>query len=329
MNVKSIASTVIFLLVVAVSTAQVQFVNNSPDPLLAKISIEHKGAVIVPSLAYRNATPFIMSNINGFDTIVIKSLVQPELKRSLAVVVDGSSPFYVVIQGVASTSSFSPNPDGRNIEVSALALNTSLKSKSPAESEITIQIGCPDAPICSLNALDIAPLIRKSSFGDFSPMPLPMPTISYYVSLVEELSEPIMRRIFDLNLGGHGGTSELLLLSGFWNPAKNNNGSSLALLLVSPDGAVEECSYIVTSVDNDKTHITNQFSTQFDAASDNIYWDFHSNVISLNLYSSNGILAGSSAESPFRTTNLSNGIYYCIAETNTNKLLISRIIICR
>ncbi|GAB1429458.1 hypothetical protein MASR2M18_02900 [Ignavibacteria bacterium] len=310
------------------AVSQVQFLNNSSDMLFAEITVKHNGKILVKGLKYRRATPFMASDIDGFDTLTIISEADTNIKRTLPVAVDGSAPMCIIIQGVGEPFAFAANPDGRDISLSAYCQNVNIKSEEPTETEILFQFGSTDAPICSLNAVDIAPLIRKGSFGDATPFPIPMPAMRYEFAIIEESGIPSIHSVFKVDLSDWGGKTGICALSGFWNPKYNNSDKSLVLLLVNSNGEAKEYLSEPVGIYSEINSDVERPKFNFYAAIERVVWD-SPEIVSAKIFSESGVIAAHAADNSVTTVNLPNGVYFCTAENRAGNIFIERVLICR
>lgn len=296
--------------------------------LFAEITVEYHGKILVKGLKYRRATPFIASDIDGFDTLTIISEADTNIKRTLPVAVDGSAPMCIIIQGVGEPAAFAENPAGCDISLSAYCQNVNIKSEEPTEAEILFQFGSTDAPICSLNIVGIAPLVRKGSFGDATPFPIPMPAMRYEFALIEESDIPSVHAVFNVDLSDWGGKTGICALSGFWNPKDNNSDKSLVLVLVNSNGEVKE--YLSEPVGNysETNAAVERPKFNFYAAIERVVWD-SPEIVSSKIFSESGVIAAHVDANSITTVNLLNGVYFCTAENRAGNIFIERVLICR
>lgn len=311
-------------------TAQIQFVNNSPDTVFSTIKIMSGGQTLVESLEYRHATAFIPAGLTLGDSITVVSVSQPAFKQSFVFLADASFSARVIVQGVSEPAKFAANPDAREIGLMIVTQNVKSQADSPTETDVAITFGSTDAPICSLIAVDVAPLLKNGSFGDITPFTLPMPSTTYYCNLVEESSMPVVRRIFEVNLGAIQGKSALLLLSGFWNPEANSNGMPITLLLVYPDGKVEECSTVITGI-SESTHGNRHYAMPvYKATSELIVWESAESIRMAEIYSGDGsVVARMESGDSISTADMPNGGYLIRSVFNDGSSVSSKVMICR
>lgn len=282
------------------------------------------------SLAYRHATAFIQAGLTLGDSITILSVSQPSIRQSFIFLADASAPSRVIVQGVYDVAKFAANPDGREIGLMLVTQNVKPQADVPTETDVAITFGSTDAPLCSLTAVDVAPLLKNGSFGDISPFTLPMPSTTYYCNLVEESSMPVIRHIFEANLGAAQGKSALLLLSGFWNPAANGNGKPIALLLIYPNGAVEECSAVVTGISESMNGNLHHPTPVYRVASERIVWESVDNIHIAEMYSADGrLVARTESGASISTSDMPNGGYLIRSVFNDGALLNTKVLLCR
>ena len=222
------------------STARLQVIHNAADPVAAMVDIYVNGELFLEDFGFRSATPFVDVPAE----VEINLGIAPANSGSVNDVLDefegifGDNETYVVIaNGVLSPDDFAGNPDGVDIE---FTLFTKTNAREAAKDENLVEFfivhGSTDAPSVDIAARDVAVLATDVPYGGISPY-LGVPDNAYVIDILPAGgSDPVAS--FDLDLSGLAGGSAVVLASGFFSPADNQDGAGFALIAVLADGTV-------------------------------------------------------------------------------------------
>jgi hypothetical protein len=222
------------------STARVQVIHNAADPAAAMVDIYVNGDLFLNDFGFRSATPFV----NVPAEVEINLGIAPANSESVNDVlvefegIFGDNETYVVIaNGVLSPDNFAGNPDGVDIE---FTLFTKTNARETAKDENLVEFfivhGSTDAPAVDIAARAVAVLATNVPYGGISPY-LGVPENAYVIDILPAGgNNPVAS--FDLDLSGLAGGSAVVLASGFFTPAANQDGAGFVLIAVLADGTV-------------------------------------------------------------------------------------------
>jgi hypothetical protein len=306
--------------------ATVQIIHNSPDTSLHTIDLYLNNNLLISNLHFREATKYFSTISNTSLKLQIArspSTSAAESFRTLYCTVEKDKNAAILMQGVDDTLSYSPNPNGKSIELSLLVLeNINLQPIANNESSIRIANGCTDVANSNLVAKDVAPLLADMTFGTSSPKEILMPAIFYDFLLLEPNTQEIIRS-FPANLTDLGGQSVVLFFSGFHNPKQNCNGKQLGLFGAKKDGTIidfQSSTSITSSEIFSSKYMFHQTTRQFTIAS-----EFPQNE-SITIYNYSGQEVYSSLldhqQVEISLGNFSHGIYFVSIKKNDSTVVM-------
>ncbi|MFN5324936.1 MAG: DUF4397 domain-containing protein [Bacteroidota bacterium] len=221
--------------------AELQVIHNCADPGAQTVDVYVNGANAIDNFAFRAATPFlnlpsgVVLNIGiapGNSTSVNDTLV------NFPVVLAAGEKYVAVASGVLTPSTFSNNPDGKNIGFGLnIITNAQTASAQPGNVDITILHGSTDAPAVDVIARGVATLADNASFGDYTPY-IGVPPASYIVDITPAADNSNIIVSYTADLSGLAGGAAVVFASGFLNPAANQNGEAFGVFAALPNGAV-------------------------------------------------------------------------------------------
>ena len=226
---------------------RVQIIHNAPDPALATVDVylNEVRAEGLDDLAFRTATPYLAVEGGRVISVVIAADTSMGFAGPLAVgafVSESGIDHQVIIEGLAEPYAFAPNPGGASPRLTVRVLRRGPASfrieAGDPRIEMAFYHGSPDAPaypydVRSWTGSGIFGL--HADYGSSIRASFPGADVHYRFTL------PGQSRV-DLDaerLNVHAGQSALLMLSGFYDPAQNQQGPALGLFVVREDGAVE------------------------------------------------------------------------------------------
>ena len=222
--------------------ANVQIIHNSPDPAAASVDIFVNGELTLPGVEFRTATPFLeLPGDTPLDIVVSPedAGIEAGIEFEGVEFTSGWS-YYVVATGVLDPSAFADNPDGVDTGFFLDVIpNASTTSADEDEFEFIIYHGSPDAPAVDVAARGVAQLADGFSYTDYTEDYINVPAGEYIIDIFAAGGDqPLVS--FDADVSTLGGSTGVILASGFLNPAANNDGPAFGGIVVLPDGNVIE-----------------------------------------------------------------------------------------
>jgi len=252
-----------------------------------------------------------------------------------SLVVSSENPQALILFGVKDTTAYAPNPEGYSIRESALLLDLPILTNIPNEVRAVFVHSVTDAPTIDLVAANGKTLAANLNYGAAS-QPISLATGTYAVDLIRSSNkQKIGAYAFDVSNKANGYV--VIALSGFLNPAANQNGPAAALgvyeIKLTPLTAVAERNELAPASFELRQNYPNPFnpttSIQFSVISDQ--W------VSLKVYDVLGKEVATLVNQQktaglhrveFEAKNLPGGVYfYRLAAgefTATRKLLLLR-----
>ena len=223
--------------------AGAQFINNSADPSMAMVDlyIEAGEQVYkVEDLIYQHATSFL--DLPADQDLII-TIANPESQevsegiRSFNLRLSSGKNYYVVANGVMDPSQFDQNPEGKSNQIQLFVDDEARRITSGLEVAIKVFHGITDAPMVNFFANSTSiPLVSSLGYGEFSSYYELFPTnMEFSLSPMSNPAEKISG--FASNMLNQGGTSGLILLSGFMDPSSNESGAEMDLMMAHQDGS--------------------------------------------------------------------------------------------
>jgi hypothetical protein len=151
----------------------------------------------------------------------------------------------LVANGVADPSEFEPNPDGQPIDATLFVIPDALESAEvPGFVQIRGVHGATDAPTIDVRETTTGTvLVDDAVYGDFSDYTSVLP--GAYTLAVTSADETATLGTFFADVSAFGGQAATVLASGFLTPENDQDGPTLGLLAVLPDGTSFLLPYVV------------------------------------------------------------------------------------
>ncbi len=215
-----------------------QVIHNSADTSLQFVDVYLNGSKILSKMPFRTATPFVPV---ASDATFRLAVTRVDAKDTLVALTYRPEPGIAttfLLQGVADTAGYAPNPDGKSIRLGwGILENITMKSLPKDEVAVKISDGCTDLAMADLIARDVAPLLPSMGYGGATPTTIIMPPQQYEFLLLEPMTHVLVRSL-QANLTTLGGQPAVVFFSGFANPLTNAGGAPLGLYAAMLDGTV-------------------------------------------------------------------------------------------
>ena len=250
-------------LVYAQLNARVQAIHNAPDPSMEVIDLYVAGQLVLDDVAFRTASPYLdipalipltggiaPGNSTGPEDVFF------EFGFTLAL----NQTYQFILAGVRDPGLFLPNPDGRDISLDVLVNDQAREVGSdPSLVDVTVMNGTTDTSALDIGAtliitssqLGIVPLASNLGYSEQSAYETigqnnvvtvegssGAPPFSWYWA--EPLYSP--------------GDAVTVLMSGFFDPAQNQNGAEFAPFIVWPNGWAFVLEPITTEIEDNVSY---------------------------------------------------------------------------
>jgi hypothetical protein len=144
-----------------------------------------------------------------------------------SLVVSSENPQALVLVGLNDTTAYAPNPEGYSIRENALLLDLPILTNNPIEVRAVFVNTVTDAPAVDLVTSSGNTLVSNLNYGAAS-QPISLVPGAYSVHLLRS-SDKQNLGTHTLNVSNLANGYAVVTLSGFLNPAANQNGPALAL----------------------------------------------------------------------------------------------------
>jgi hypothetical protein len=285
-----------------------------------------RGSAELPALPYLEPFSLRLYDVEDVNTPVAKFD---------SLVVSSENPQALVLLGLNDTTAYAPNPEGYSLRENALLLDLPILAANPNEVRAIFVHAVTDAPTIDLVAANGGTLAANLNYGAAS-LPVNLAAGTYNVNLLRS-SDKQNLGTHTIDVSNQANGYVVIMLSGFLNPAANQNGPAAALGVydvdLTPVTAVEEQNEIAPASFTLSQNYPNPFnpvtSMQFSVGS--------SQLVSLKVYDVLGkevatLVNEKKTAGVFRVsfdaTGLASGVYLVRMSagefTQTRKLLLVR-----
>jgi hypothetical protein len=228
----------------AVGNARVQVIHNFADPIADTVDVYVnwlRDSLKLDNFPFRGATPFV-DLPSGFE---IDIQIAPKNSTSSSdKILDFSAPFMdgetynVIVNGVADTTQFASNPDGKNISPSILSSAGAREVASAGDVDLRVLHGSTDAPTVGV-AANGGLIVPSASYGDLTGY-LGVDAAEYRIDITAPNDPSTVIAPFYVDISGLTGGAGVVFASGFLDPSANQNGEAFGLFAALADGTVVE-----------------------------------------------------------------------------------------
>lgn len=247
------------LQITALPTASdVQFIHNSADPSLERVDLYVGPALVQRNFGFRTATPYVQVPSK---TAVSIGIARQGSSSSSDVIFSETlnltkGRYAVVLNGVADTTAFAPNPDAnQSTSLHLLTLSGIRPSAiSPTAFDAYYVNGCTDCmPVTVYHGSTkvLNNLVYNTPSSEYTSLEAG----SEQVKLTTTDDIPLLSVQADIS--AIAGESGIILMSGFLAPSANNNGVPMGLWVALPKGGpLRELSTISDVQETDAVPLT-------------------------------------------------------------------------
>ncbi len=179
-----------------------------------------------------------------------------------SLIVSSENPQALILFGLNDTTAYAPNPEGYSIRENALLLDLPILAASSNEVRAMFVHAVTDAPAVDLVAGNGNKLAVNLNYGAASP-PLNLAAGAYTVDLLRSRDKQKLGT-YTFNVSNNASGYAVITLSGFLNPAANQNGPALDLgvydVKLTPTTAVAEREEIMPASFELKQNYPNPFN---------------------------------------------------------------------
>ena len=219
-------------------TSRVQLVHAAADPALTQVDVYVNGVKAADNLAFRRATGFVPVIANSPVVVGFAPAASNAYKDTLlTITLDPLRPsraYTIIASGVADTSKFAKNPTGLYTGVRLTVVDGALEQSPSSKTAVRAGHFVTDAPVVSIKSTSNT-YASNAKYADVNPAYTEVEPATDTLWLTDSDGNKIKGYVFDLR-----GTNRaaLALATGFLNPAANNSGAALKLILVDANGTV-------------------------------------------------------------------------------------------
>lgn len=236
-------------------TSNLQFVHASADTAVKNIDVFVNGVKLVNNLNYQSASRQL--KFGSYKPLNIKLTYGGSVSDSVALITtnltpDSSTTYCQVLNGLLNPSMYAKNPEGINTALNLATFGPMRlrATSSPNNVDVLFFNAATDAPKVNTQPTGQSVFLSNQtsykSFYNYSPQS----PISKVVYNVKESSSNNLLHVAEANLIAQKGNAGIAVLTGFKNPSNNNNGQSLRLFMVWPNGNVDTLKTVTTGLNN-------------------------------------------------------------------------------
>jgi hypothetical protein len=144
-----------------------------------------------------------------------------------SLLIEQEDPGILTLVGVDDTSLYAPNPDGRSTSISVIATSFELEGNPPGDAQLIFVNGVTDASSVDIMIQGGAMVVDSLPYGEAADQVSLLPA-SYPFDVIRH-SDGAVLASYTLDISGYGDQVVAMLLSGFVDPAANQNGPAMSL----------------------------------------------------------------------------------------------------
>ncbi len=236
--------TLVFALPLMAQNARIQLIHNSADLDAGNMQINVDGDSLT-SINFRNATPYqdIAGGAHDFEFIVQDpSGAGPVAVGPVSVNLTAGTSYVGIIDGISPLNLARGAyvvPDGRDIEMTIITVGDARETANSTTSvELFIHHGATDAEVVDIIANSTATLADDLDYGQSTGYQVLPPAI-FQLDVTPGNDNTTILGTFEADLTGLTGGTAVVCASGFSDPASNEGGPEVALLVAYADGTTE------------------------------------------------------------------------------------------
>ncbi|HKJ32321.1 MAG TPA: CHRD domain-containing protein [Balneolales bacterium] len=221
----------------------VQIIHNAADPAADSVDIYVNGIRKVHNLRFRDATKFL--ELPGDRDLLVgvapgNSISVSDTLKSFTYKLTTGHNYVLIADGVIDTTKFAANPDGLSTAFN-IFVRDSARQEAVDQSKFDFFAvhGVTDAPTVDITVSGGPLLVNNLSYSEITTYGSVNP-VNYVINITDANDNTAIVKAFNVDASVLAGKSAVVLASGFLNPANNQNGPDLRLLVVFADGSTAE-----------------------------------------------------------------------------------------
>lgn len=222
--------------------AELQFIQNSADPALQFVDVYINDSLVVDDMVFRSATAMITLPADSLLNIGIAlntSTSVADTLKSFQIMLQDTGRYIALISGVLDSTLFALNPDGASTALNILFQNNiALLAANPNKVDFIIAQGATDLGVRDFVIRDDKKIANDITYNSFIAYDS-VAAISFTLDITPSTNDTILSS-YQIDFTGMDGSAAVLIASGFYDPAANQNGQSLGFIAAFPNGSVIE-----------------------------------------------------------------------------------------
>ena len=222
---------------VAQSTANLQIIHNSADPVTASVDVYIDGELTLPAVEFRSATEFLeMPGDTPLDITISPAGVGIEAGYEFSdVVFEAGENCYAIANGVLAPPAYADNPDGIETSFYIDLIPGAQTSSQEGNYDFLFYHGSTDAPAVEVFARNVSQLVDSTAYSNYSDDYISVPADSYVLD-VRAAGNNASLFSYEADLSTLGGQTGVILASGFLDSSNNNDEAGFGVLVALSDG---------------------------------------------------------------------------------------------
>lgn len=230
----------------AVPQARVQFIHNAPDPAAATVDVYLDGVLMKDDFVFRSATGFMDAPAG----VPVSVAIAPANSQSAAEALETfdftfteNTGYIIMASGVLDPAQFDASVN-TDIAFDLVALENGREvAENPDNFDIVSFHGAPDVGAVDVKdgllGQTLYDDLSYATFSEYSSIPNFLASIPVTLVITDDTQTDTLG-IFTVDASDAAGQALTVMASGFLEPGNNNDGPSLAALIVTADGSVIE-----------------------------------------------------------------------------------------
>ncbi len=232
-------------------TSAFQLIHNCADTAADSVDVYLNGEMIYQNFAFRNATPALILFAHAPYDIALAHKNSTSVNDTFwhnRFVFQPDTFYIATMSGLINPGNYAANPDGKNTSFDVLMKTPAqYTSSSNVNFDFFLIHGATDAPAVDLTPEGGPTVITGAHYGDETNY-ISFPP-DFYTFNLNDTTGNFLGGYF-ANFPAYAGQSGVLLVSGFLNPAANNNGPGLGLYMVPIAGGPFVPLFLTTGINH-------------------------------------------------------------------------------